>query len=268
MDTDPRDDKELAATGKMSFLDHLDELRRRIIVAVAAVGISFVVCWIFHERIFEFLSVPITQHLGDRKLTYLSPTEPFMIYMKASFYAGIFLVSPVVLWQVWLFIAPGLYSREKRYAIPFLLSSSTLFVLGGVFAYQVGLPMTLNFLTNFGHAFQEIVTATFYFDFALVVILGCAIIFEIPIVIFFSLRHGHHQCPLPVEESPLRGSDYFHCGCHHHANAGHPDPDGLRHAHALAVPGGHPGSLDLWQEAPEGRGIQLTFSGPRSRSRG
>ena len=185
MDTDPRDDNELAATGKMSFLDHLDELRRRIIVAVAAVGISFVVCWIFHERIFEFLSVPITQHLGDRKLTYLSPTEPFMIYMKASFYAGIFLVSPVVLWQVWLFIAPGLYSREKRYAIPFLLSSSILFLLGGIFAYKVGLPMTLNFLTNFGHAFQEIVTATFYFDFALVVILGCAIIFEIPIVIFF-----------------------------------------------------------------------------------
>ena len=185
MDTDPRDDNELAATGKMSFLDHLDELRRRIIVAVAAVGISFVVCWIFHERIFDFLSVPITQHLGDRKLTYLSPTEPFMIYMKASFYAGIFLVSPVVLWQVWLFIAPGLYSREKRYAIPFLLSSSILFLLGGIFAYTVGLPMTLNFLTNFGHAFQEIVTATFYFDFALVVILGCAIIFEIPIVIFF-----------------------------------------------------------------------------------
>ncbi len=185
MDTDPRDDTELVATGKMSFLDHLDELRRRIIVAVAAVGISFVVCWIFHEKIFDFLSVPITQHLGDRKLTYLSPTEPFMIYMKASFYAGIFLVSPVVLWQVWLFISPGLYTREKRYAIPFLLSSSTLFVMGGVFAYKVGLPMTLNFLTNFGHAFQEIVTATYYFDFALVVILGCAIIFEIPIVIFF-----------------------------------------------------------------------------------
>lgn len=185
MDTDPRDDNELAASGKMSFLDHLDELRRRIIVAIAAVGIGFVACWIFRERIFDFLSVPITQHLGDRKLTYLSPTEPFMIYMKASFYAGIFLVSPVVLWQVWLFIAPGLYSREKRYAIPFLLSSSVLFVLGGVFAYMVGLPMTLNFLTNFGKNFQEIVTATFYFDFALVVILGCAIIFEIPIVIFF-----------------------------------------------------------------------------------
>ena len=185
MDTDPRDDNELAATGKMSFLDHLDELRRRIIVAIAAVGIAFVACWIFHERIFEFMSVPITQHLGDRKLTYLKPTEPFMIYMKASFYAGIFLASPVVLWQVWLFIAPGLYAREKRYAIPFLLSSSLLFILGGVFAYTVGLPMTLNFLTDFGHAFEEIVTATFYFEFALVIILGCAIIFEIPIVIFF-----------------------------------------------------------------------------------
>ena len=107
MDTDPRDDNELVASGKMSFLDHLDELRRRIIVAFAAVGISFVACWIFHEKIFEFLSVPITQHLGDRKLTYLSPTEPFMIYMKVSFYAGIFVASPVVLWQVWLFIAPG-----------------------------------------------------------------------------------------------------------------------------------------------------------------
>lgn len=185
MDTDPRDDHELAATGKMSFLDHLDELRRRIIVAIAAVGISFVICWIFHERIFEFLSVPITQHLGDRKLAYLSPTEPFMIYMKASFYAGIFLASPLVLWQVWLFIAPGLYSREKRYAVPFLLSSSVLFILGGVFAYAVGLPMTLNFLTDFGRDFEEMVTATFYFDFALVVILGCAIIFEIPIIIFF-----------------------------------------------------------------------------------
>ncbi len=185
MDTDPTGEKELAASGKMSFLDHLDELRRRIIVAVVAVGISFVACWIFHERIFEFLSVPITQHLGDRKLAYLRPTEPFMIYMKASFYAGIFLASPVVLWQVWLFIAPGLYSREKRYAIPFLLSSSILFILGGIFAYAVGLPMTLNFLTNFGQAFEEMVTATFYFDFALVIILGCAIIFEIPIVIFF-----------------------------------------------------------------------------------
>ena len=185
MDTDPRDEKELAASGKMSFLDHLDELRRRIIVAIAAVGISFVACWIFHETIFDFLSVPITQHLGDRKLTYLKPTEPFMIYMKASFYAGIFMASPVVLWQVWLFIAPGLYAREKRYAIPFLLSSSILFILGGVFAYTVGLPMTLNFLTDFGHAFEEIVTATYYFEFALVIILGCAIIFEIPIVIFF-----------------------------------------------------------------------------------
>lgn len=184
MDTDPRDENELAASGKMSFLDHLDELRRRIIVAIAAVGISFVACWIFHEKIFDFLSVPITQHLGDRKLTYLSPTEPFMIYMKASFYAGIFVASPVVLWQVWLFIAPGLYAREKRYAIPFLLSSSILFILGGVFAYSIGLPMALNFLTNFGRAFQEIVTATYYFDFALLVILGCAIIFEIPIIIF------------------------------------------------------------------------------------
>ena len=184
MDTDPRDEKELAASGKMSFLDHLDELRRRIIVAIAAVGISFVACWIFHEKIFEFLSIPITQHLGDRKLTYLSPTEPFMIYMKVSFYAGIFVASPVVLWQVWLFIAPGLYAREKRYAVPFLLSSSVLFTLGGVFAYAIGLPMALNFLTNFGRNFQEIVTATYYFDFALLVILGCAIIFEIPIIIF------------------------------------------------------------------------------------
>jgi len=185
MHTDEQDDNELAVSGKMSFLDHLDELRRRLIVAIAAMGISFILCWIFHEPIYDFLSVPITQHLGDNKLTYLSPTEPFSIYMKASFYAGVFLASPAILWQVWLFISPGLYAREKKYALPFLFSSSILFMLGGVFAYYIALPMTLDFLTNFGDRFQAAVTATKYFDFALVVILGSAIIFEIPILIFF-----------------------------------------------------------------------------------
>ena len=185
MDKEKHDEQELASSGKMSFLDHLDELRRRIIVSIVSVGTTFVICWIFHEQIYDFLSIPITQHLGDNKLTYLSPTEPFTIYMKSAFYAAIFLASPAVLWQVWLFISPGLYSREKRYAIPFLLSSTMLFLLGGLFAYYVALPMTLDFLTNFGGRFQPAVTATKYFDFALVVILGSAIIFEIPVLIFF-----------------------------------------------------------------------------------
>ena len=115
MDKEKQDEKELTSSGKMSFLDHLDELRRRIIVSVASVGITFIICWVFHEVIYDFLSIPITQHLGDNKLTYLSPTEPFTIYMKSAFYAAIFLASPAVLWQVWLFISPGLYAKEKKY---------------------------------------------------------------------------------------------------------------------------------------------------------
>jgi len=185
MHIDEEEENELETSAKMSFLDHLEELRHRIIVSLSAVGIGFLVCWSYSSQIYNFLAVPITRHLNGQKLVFTNPTEPFSLYMKVALIAAIFLTSPVVLWQVWLFISPGLYAREKKFAAPFVICSSILFVLGGIFAYYIAFPMTLRFLLSVGESFQPMVTITEYFDLAITVYLGCGIIFEIPILIFF-----------------------------------------------------------------------------------
>ena len=181
---DNPNEAEADQNGKMSFLDHLDELRRRLIVSIVAVGIAFFICWAFRERIYDFVTIPITQFTGA-KLKYVTPAEPFSVYMQISLLAGIFLASPIILWQVWLFISPGLYRREKKFALPFLAATTVLFLLGGVFAYRVALPLTLHFLQTFGDRLESNVTATAYLDFAVTMILSCAVLFEIPVVIFF-----------------------------------------------------------------------------------
>ena len=181
---DDRNEAEADQNGKMSFLDHLDELRRRLIVSIVAVGIAFFICWAFREKIYDFVTIPITQFTGA-KLKYVTPAEPFSVYMQISLLAGIFLASPIILWQVWLFISPGLYRREKRFALPFLAATTVLFLVGGAFAYCVALPLTLHFLQAFGDRLESNVTATAYLDFAVTMILSCAVLFEIPVVIFF-----------------------------------------------------------------------------------
>lgn len=178
-------DDELGA--RMTFLEHLDELRRRIIRCMIAVAVTFGVAWIFHERIYQFLAVPIAKAVGGaQKLVFIKPTEPFTIYLKVSFVVGIFLAIPVILLQLWFFISPALYRREKTYAIPFLVSSTLLFLLGGVFAYYVILPAALDFLINqFGKNFTPMVSAIEYFDFEMVIILGMGAIFEMPVIVAF-----------------------------------------------------------------------------------
>jgi sec-independent protein translocase protein TatC len=179
-----REDVEADQDSKMSFLDHLDELRRRLIACLVAASVASFVCWTFREKIYDFVTIPITQFTGE-KLKYLTPAEPFTVYMQISLMAGIFLASPIILWQFWLFISPGLYRREKRFALPFLAATTILFLLGGFFAYKVVLPVTLHFLNTFGDRLESNVTATAYLDFAVTTILSCAVMFEIPIVIFF-----------------------------------------------------------------------------------
>jgi sec-independent protein translocase protein TatC len=188
MQTDDQD--ELESSAKMSFLDHLDELRRRLIISLSAIGVGFLVCFSFSVKIYDFLAVPITQSLSGGKLAYTNPTDPFTIYMKVALLAGIFLASPVVLTQIWLFISPGLYAREKKLALPFIFSTSILFLLGGAFAYYIALPMSLRFLINLGSSFQPMVIITEYLDLILTVILGCAVIFQIPVLIFFLTIFG------------------------------------------------------------------------------
>lgn len=173
----------------MSFLQHLEELRMRIIYALAAVGVGFCACWYYAERIFGLMQRPImvalhANHL-DGKLVYLSPTEPFNMYLKVGFIAGLFVASPFVLYQVWAFVAPGLYRHEKRYVLPFMFFSVGLFLSGGLFGYTMVYPAALDFLIKYGAAFQPMITIGEYTDLFLTIIIGLGLIFELPILVFF-----------------------------------------------------------------------------------
>lgn len=173
----------------MSFLEHLEELRRRLIYSLLSVAVCFGVAWSYSEEIFAVMQRPIVQalrnHKLDEKLVYLNPTEPFNLYLKVGMVAGVFLASPLVLYQVWLFISPGLYRREKRYAMPFLVFTVGLFLAGGYFGYRLVYPAALDFLLGYGAQFRPMITVGEYTDLFLTVILGLGLVFEMPVLIFF-----------------------------------------------------------------------------------
>jgi sec-independent protein translocase protein TatC len=173
----------------MGFLEHLEELRRRIIYSIVAMGVGFLLCWRYAERIYDVMQAPVLDALHkngiDAKLVYTNPTEPFNLYMKVGFMAGLFVASPFVLYQVWLFISPGLYRNEKRYVFPFMFSTVALFLAGGYFGYRLVLPQALIFLISYGKEFQPMITLGEYSGLFLAVIIGLGVIFEMPILVFF-----------------------------------------------------------------------------------
>jgi len=124
------------------------------------------------------------------KLVYLNPTEPFNLYLKVAFLAGLFVASPFVLYQVWLFISPGLFRHEQRYVLPFMFSTVFLFLGGGLFAYKMVYPAALNFLIDYGKQFQPMITIGEYTDLFLTIMLGMGLIFEMPILVFFLSMMG------------------------------------------------------------------------------
>ena len=175
----------------MSFLDHLDELRRRLTYSLIAVCVAFLVCWSFAPDIFAILQQPLLQYLQPgEKLAYTRLTAPFFLYMKVAFFSAIFLSAPIILTQLWLFIAPGLYPKEKRYALPFIFFASIFFVGGGYFGYRVVFPMACGFFVEMGRNFQQVITVDDYFGFASKLILAMGLVFETPILIFFLSRLG------------------------------------------------------------------------------
>jgi sec-independent protein translocase protein TatC len=173
----------------MSFLEHLEELRRRIIYSFLYVVAGFCVCWWFHEQIFTIMQKPIVtalaNHKMDTQLVYLNPTDPFNMYLKIAFLAGIFVASPFVLYQVWAFIAPGLYRNERRYVFPFMFSTVGLFLAGGFFGYKMVYPAALDFLIGWSAQFKPMITVGEYTDLFLTIIAGLGIVFEMPILVFF-----------------------------------------------------------------------------------
>ena len=173
----------------MSLLAHLEELRKRIIFSVVGVLVGFLSCWSFVDRIFGLMQQPIVgalRHHGIAGgLVYLNPTEPFNLYLEVALVGGLFAASPFVFYQLWLFIAPGLYRTEKRYVLPFLLSTVGLFIAGGLFGYKMVYPASLDFLIGYGQRFQPMITIGEYTKLFVTITLGLGLIFEMPILVFF-----------------------------------------------------------------------------------
>jgi sec-independent protein translocase protein TatC len=173
----------------MGFLDHLEELRKRIVYSIIAVGVGTGLSWGYRERIYAVMQKPIMDALRNHglaeKLVYLNPTDPFNLYLKIAILAGLFLTSPFVLYQVWMFISPGLYRKEKRYVMPFMVSTITLFTLGGYFGYRIAYPRALDFFIGFSGQFQPMITVGEYTQLFLSIVLGMGLIFEMPILVFF-----------------------------------------------------------------------------------
>jgi sec-independent protein translocase protein TatC len=187
-DGDETKDRELP---RMSFLDHLEELRKRLIVSVIALLAGFIVCWGFADKIYGILQQPLIKVLpAGEKLAYTRLTGPFILYMKVAFLAGIFVAAPVILLQLWLFIAPGLYKRERRLAAPFILGATIFFLVGGYFGWRVLLPGMCDFFVQTGKQFKQMITIDDYYSFASTIILATGAVFETPILIFFLARLG------------------------------------------------------------------------------
>lgn len=188
---DPEDEEE-AGMARMSFMEHLEELRHRLLLSIAGMGIAFVVCLLFSDELWNVVFQPASKALTDLHvvpptLKLISPMDSFQImWMKVPLLFSVFLASPWILYQVWAFIAPGLYKREKRLAAPFVLSSAGLFILGGIFAYFIAFRYGLEFLLGLGigKGIDPSVNVNEYYDLFVDVMLGVGIIFEIPVLLF------------------------------------------------------------------------------------
>jgi sec-independent protein translocase protein TatC len=184
--------REEVSPEKMTFLEHLDELRQRIIRAVLGLFAAFVLCFTFSTPIFEFLMEPLQKALppGGELIATAVP-EIFVLHLKMSFFVAIFVSSPIWLSQVWLFIAPGLYENEKRFAVPFIAFGSFFFIAGAAFAHYVMFPIAVEFFATFGSQEVEIrLTVSEVFSFYSKVLLASGTVFQIPTVVFILARMG------------------------------------------------------------------------------
>ena len=173
----------------MSLMEHLDELRKRIVRSAIFLFLGFIVAYIFHERLFALVQAPLS-NIG-KTLVFTHPMDPLNVYLQVSLIGGAILASPFILFQVWLFIAPGLYQKERRFVVPFMAATVGLFLTGAAFGYFWVLPGALKILiVQFGHNFTSMVTIEEYSGFFLSIILGLGISFEMPILIFFLAMFG------------------------------------------------------------------------------
>jgi sec-independent protein translocase protein TatC len=178
--------KAIGSDDKLPFTDHLDELRHRLIISLVGVGLGFAISYGFSQQLLLILQRPM-----PTRLVFIAPTEAFFVNLKVAFFAGLFLSVPLLLFQVWKFVAPGLYEHERRYSYPFLIISTILFLIGAIFAYGVILPIALRFLiAQGGDLWQPTITLSNYLSFCMRLILAAGLVFEFPVLMYFLAKIG------------------------------------------------------------------------------
>jgi sec-independent protein translocase protein TatC len=180
--------------GRMSFFEHLNELRKRLVYSAIAMLLGTFVAFTVSQRVFGYIARPMQQalrHAGlEDKLVYTSPTGVVNLLITLSLYLGLVLALPVVFYQLWQFIAPGLYRHERRGVLGFVLASTGLFLCGVAFGYFILLPYVLKFLIGFQGPFKPLISINEYFDLILMILLGLGVVFEMPILVFFLTLFG------------------------------------------------------------------------------
>ncbi|MDP2971494.1 MAG: twin-arginine translocase subunit TatC [Deltaproteobacteria bacterium] len=177
---------------KQPLTSHLQELRKRLVLSFIVVAAGFVLCYAFSQDLFDILSKPLLKVMpSGGSLIFTSVAEAFFTYMKVAFIAGFILTSPFVLFQVWAFVAPGLYRHEKRYVIPFVAAGSLFFALGILFAYFVAIPVGFKFLLGYATDFiKPMPSMKEYLSFSIKFLLAFGLVFEFPVVLVLLARIG------------------------------------------------------------------------------
>jgi sec-independent protein translocase protein TatC len=180
------------AEDKLPLTAHLEELKKRLVRSLIAIGIGFVVCYYFKDPLFKIITKPLLEVMPTGSyMIFTSLPEAFFTYIKVAFFASLFLTAPFTLYQIWKFISPGLYPREKKYVVPFVLTSSLLFIGGILFAYFLALPPAFGFFVEFStDTLRPMFTMREYLSFALKLLLAFGVSFQLPVFIFFMTKLG------------------------------------------------------------------------------
>jgi sec-independent protein translocase protein TatC len=177
---------------KLPLTAHLQELRKRLILSFVAIGVGFFVCYAFKELLFDILAAPLLKVMPiGGSLIFTSVAEAFFTYMKVAFIAAVILVSPFILYQIWAFVAPGLYQKEKRYVVPFVLGGSIFFAMGILFGYYVAIPTGFKFLLGYATDFiKPMPSMKEYLSFSIKFLLAFGLVFEFPVVLVLLAKIG------------------------------------------------------------------------------
>jgi sec-independent protein translocase protein TatC len=177
---------------KQPFLSHLEELRKRLIASAVAVGVGFVLAYSFAEKLFQLLIRPLVKVLPEgNQMIFTNLPEMFLTYLKVSLLTGILISAPYIFYQLWMFVAPGLYRNEKKYLIPFVAASTILFVGGSLFGYFVVFPFGFKFFVGFAsEQIKALPSVKQYFSFSIKLLLAFGVVFELPVVVFFLSKMG------------------------------------------------------------------------------